>query len=207
MITIGRFRELERELRERGYGRVIEWSETIAAPNTAEEFAERSIYVICNSGMKATVAAPIYVRCIEALRTQGTANSAFGHVGKVSAIDRIWEERESLFAAFLGTDDQLGFLRSMPWIGPVTARHLAKNLGGDHAKPDVHLQRLARRSHTTVERLCARLARQSGYRAATIDTILWRACADGILDSAAYEQHGWQAAVRPWLWHSRARPP
>lgn len=207
MITIGRFRQLERELRERGYARVIEWSETIAAPNTAEEFAERSIYVICNSGMKTTVAASIYVRCIEALREHGTSASAFGHAGKVSAIDRIWEERESYFAAFLGTNDQLGFLRSMPWIGPITSRHLAKNLGADHAKPDVHLQRLARRNRTTVERLCARLSRQTGYRAATIDTILWRACADGILNSAEYEKHGWQAAVRPWLWHSERAPP
>ena len=200
MITVGRFRQLEAELRERGYGRVIEWSETIAAPANAEEFAERSIYVICNSGMRVTVAAPIYTRCMEALKELGSVNSVFGHAGKASAIDRIWEEREGLFAAFLGSDDQLGFLQTMPWIGPVTRHHLAKNLGAGQAKPDVHLQRLARRNRTTVKRLCARLARQTGYRAATIDTVLWRACADGIVDSAAYEANGWQAAVKPWRW-------
>jgi hypothetical protein len=200
MITIGRFRLLEAELRERGYGRLIEWSETIAAPANAEEFAERSIYVICNSGMRVTVAAEIYTRCIEALKEHGSVASALGHVGKASAIDRIWEERESYFAAFLGSSDQLAYLQTMPWIGPVTRHHLAKNLGADRAKPDVHLQRLARRNRTSVERLCARLARQTGYRVATIDTILWRACADGILDSTAYEAHGWQAAVKPWRW-------
>ena len=150
--------------------------------------------------MLVTVAAPIYARCIEALKEHGSVVSVFGHPGKASAIDRIWEERDSFFGAFLGSDDQLAFLQTIPWIGPVTRHHLAKNLGADRAKPDVHMQRLANRSRTTVERLCARLARQTGYRAATIDTILWRACADGILDSAAYEAFGWQAAVRPWRW-------
>jgi hypothetical protein len=73
---------------------------------------------------------------------------------------------------------------------------LAKDAGVDVAKPDVHLARLARRDRTDVERMCMRLARWTGYRSATVDTILWRACATGILDSKRYESDGWRAAFR-----------
>ena len=45
--------------------------------------------------------------------------------------------------------------------------------------------------------MCQRLARQTGYREATIDTILWRACADGFLDSRDYLADGWDAAFNP----------
>ncbi|GMN03051.1 hypothetical protein MTsPCn3_17820 [Erythrobacter sp. MTPC3] len=84
----------------------------------------------------------------------------------------------------------------MPWIGPITVYHLAKNLGADVAKPDVHLERLARGDKTTSQTLCRRLSRWTGYRVATIDTVLWRACANGFLHSPTYERHGWVAAFR-----------
>ena len=37
----------------------------------------------------------------------------------------------------------------------------------------------------------------TGYRIATVDSILWRACADGVVNSRAYEVEGWKAAFRP----------
>ena len=110
----------------------------------------------------------------------------------------LWlKPREILFAAYRAHEDKIAFLGEIPWIGPITSYHLEKNLGGDHAKPDVHMERLARRDRTTAHRLCEGLARESGFRVATIDTILWRACADGLLDSARYELDGWTAAFRP----------
>jgi hypothetical protein len=39
--------------------------------------------------------------------------------------------------------DPLGVLQSLPYIGPVTCYHLAKNIGLQVAKPDHHLTRLA----------------------------------------------------------------
>ena len=196
MITLKRFRRIEAAVRRAGYGPVIDWSENISPPTTAEEFARAAIYVICNSGMRNTVAAPIAVRCIESLREGGAAAAVFGHSGKAAAIDAIWQRRHELFERYTRENAKLEVLRGLPWIGPVTVHHLAKNLGADTAKPDVHLERLARRDRTTTQRLCQRLARQTGYRIATIDTVLWRACADGILSSQRYEQLGWRAAFR-----------
>lgn len=196
MITLLRFRKLESALREAGYGPVIEWSERIEEAADPDDFAVRAIYVICNSGMRFTVAGPIFERCMTALRCGRSACEVFQHPGKGPAIDQIWQRRNELFAGYRAAIGKLDFLEALPWIGTVTKHHLAKNLGADTAKPDVHLERLARREKTTAQRLCRRLARLTGYRVATIDTVLWRACADGVLNSRRYEQEGWKAAFR-----------
>lgn len=197
MITLKRFRRIEAALRAHGYGPTIEWSEAILPAADADEFARRAIYVICNSGMKNSVAVGIYERCIRALEAKGTCTAVFGHPGKRVAIDQIWAGRQALFEGYQRCDDHVAYLIELPWIGGVTAYHLAKNLGVDVPKPDVHLERLAQREGTTTFKLCRRLARHTGYRVATIDSILWRACADGLLDSRIYERSGWRAAFRP----------
>jgi hypothetical protein len=194
VITAARFRELESALRASGYGPTIDWAERIDRPTHADDFAARVIYVICNSGMRVTIGAAIADRCVAALREGKSATEAFGHAGKAAAIDTIWQQRSKLFAEYTRTSAKLEFLGGLPWIGKVTRHHLAKNLGATAAKPDVHLVRLANREGITPARLCRRLARQTGYRIPTVDSILWRACADGILDSRKYEREGWDAA-------------
>ena len=161
----------------------LEWSESIEAPSNADDFAREVIFVICNSGMKNTVAAGIFARCMAALESDIAVREVFRHPGKAAAIARIWAEREGFFRDFADATDQLAFLAGLPWIGEITKFHLAKNFGVDVAKPDVHLQRLADRDGTTPQALCARIASEVGLRVATIDTILWRACANGVIDS------------------------
>jgi hypothetical protein len=197
VITLKRFRRIEEILRLHGYGPMIDWSETIQPPASAEEFASEAIYVICNSGMAVTVGTYLAERSLAALAEGQSATSVFGHPGKAPAIDWIWERREQLFEQYQAAEQKLEFLETLPWIGPVTRYHLAKNFGADEAKPDVHMERLARRDRTTTATLCRRLARMTGYRIATVDSILWRACADGVLSSRAYEADGWKGAFRP----------
>lgn len=161
----------------------IEWAESLTPPRDAEDFALEAIFVIANSGMKNTVARGIYDRCAAALRAGTPVAQVFRHPGKAAAIETIWRDRVQLHAAFLAAADKLAFCESLPWIGGITKYHLAKNFGADVAKPDVHLQRLADREGCTAQELCERLAKATGYRVATVDTVLWRACANGILDS------------------------
>jgi len=161
----------------------LEWSEAIEPPSNAEAFASEIIFVICNSGMKNTVAAGIFERCMKALKAGIDVRQAFRHPGKSAAIAKTWAERTDLFYKFQQASDRLVFLAALPWIGDITKYHLAKNFGVDVAKPDVHLQRLADRDGSTPHGLCARIAAETGLRVATVDTILWRACANGILDS------------------------
>jgi hypothetical protein len=194
VITLLRFRRLEHAVKACGYASDIEWAEQLSEPADADEFARAAAYVIVNSGMKNTVAAQIFARCVERLDAGKLIRGEFKHAGKSRAINAIWKQREQLFRGYCEAEDKVAFCATLPWVGPVTSLHLAKDLGANLAKPDVHLVRLARRDRTTVERMCRRLASQSGYRIATVDTILWRACEQGILNSRVYENEGWRAA-------------
>ncbi len=206
MMTLRRFRLLENALRANGYDTVIDGSESVRPPGDADRFACCAVYVICNSGMRVTVAAPIAERCLAALAAGKSSRTVFGHPGKASAIDDIWARRHELFARYLAENDKVEMLGALPWIGAVTKHHLAKNLGIDTAKPDVHMERLARQERTTTAELCQRLARLTGYRVATIDSILWRACADGLLNSRVYEAQGWKAAFHPTIYELEFQP-
>jgi hypothetical protein len=185
LIDTATFARIEAEVCAAGYGGDIEWSEGVTEPEDADAFATEAIFVICNSGMKHTVAQGIFDRIMPRLYNHGSAHEVFGHKGKCGAIDLIWKERARLFSEYLAAPDKLAFCESLPFIGGITKYHLAKNFGVDVAKPDVHLQRLAEREGTTPQALCERLARESGYRTSTVDVILWRACAIGLIDSRA----------------------
>jgi hypothetical protein len=175
------FLDIAAAVQSAGYGQIIAWTEAIKPPRTAYQFAREAIYVICNSGMKNSVAAPIAADCMRALRQNHSSRTVFGHPGKSTAIDFIWRFRKVLLAEFRQAEDPIAYCATLPWIGPITKYHLAKNLGSDVAKPDVHLLRLAEAEGCTAHELCERLAGETGLRQATVDSILWRACADGII--------------------------
>jgi hypothetical protein len=190
----------------------IEWAENCCPPKSADEFALEVIYVICNSGMKFKVARGIYDRVVEFLKL-GTPvkGKILGKSGKAAAIDEIWRRRQDLFSDYIAIGEsgvfssareidnaRLELLAKLPWIGQITKYHCAKNFGADVAKPDVHLQRLADREKITPQQLCERLASETGYRVATVDTILWRACALGILNSSTGAIHEDRAAASAW---------
>lgn len=164
-------------------GEDIAWAEGLQPPTDPDVFASEAIFVICNSGMKNTVARRIYHKVQEALERGTPVRDVFRHEGKAAAIEQIWRERATLLGLYLSAEDKLAFCESLPWIGGITKYHLAKNFGADVAKPDVHLQRLADREGCTAQELCERLAQATGWRVATVDTLLWRACALGVIDS------------------------
>lgn len=194
-LTLAQFREIEAVLRARGYGETITWSENVIPPADARAFAREAIYVICNSGMNFKTANGIYWRCVRALRRGQSSSEEFGHKGKTKAIDHIWRHRQILFAGFRIAENKVAYCHTLPFIGQITKYHLAKNLGVDTIKPDVHLMRLAVRERGSAIALCERLAFLTGYKLSTIDSILWRACADGYIDSSTYAVAGWTDAT------------
>jgi len=149
-------------------------------PSTANKFAEEVIYVICSSGFKATIAKAIQTRCMAALKRGRSVKNVFGHPAKARAIDRVWKERDRYYEDFKKARD-VDWFETLPFIGPITKYHIAKNCGFNVAKADVHLVRLAKNYHTTVDKLCTYLADQTGYRRAVIDSLLWEACRNKLL--------------------------
>lgn len=166
----------------------IEWSESVKSPESAEVFAREFIFVVCNSGMKNTVAVPIFQKIWAALKkchgfklVLRSVSAEFGHKGKVAAICDMWINKEAYFKAFNNASDKLAYLERLQWIGPITKYHLAKNFGVDCAKPDRHLERIAAHYGKTVHDLCFSISHVHGDRIATVDVVLWRAAAIGII--------------------------
>lgn len=176
-------------INEAGYGGDIRWSEELRPPSCPRAFAREAIYVICNSGMRFKVAQQIYTRVMAAIEDGRSAGDVFGHVGKALAIDDIWAKRDALLNDYLAADDKVAWCETLPWVGGITKWHLAKNFGADVAKPDVHLLRLAALYETTAQELCERIAQSIGLRVATVDTLLWRAAAIGVLDTRTGALH------------------
>jgi hypothetical protein len=91
MIDLPTFEGVVQALRAAGYADAdIEWSENCGPPASAEDFARETIFVICNSGMKNTVARGIFNRVRAALARGDSVRTAFNHPGKARAIDEIW---------------------------------------------------------------------------------------------------------------------
>lgn len=64
-----------------------------------------------------------------------------------------------------------------PFIGPITCRHLMKNLGAPLAKPDRHLVRLAQTCGDDggdVQALCQKIGLAVGDLPQVVDIVLWR---------------------------------
>lgn len=75
--------------------------------------------------------------------------------------------------------DPINKLQSLPYIGPITSWHLAKNLGLDVAKPDRHLVRVSQSlGFRDANHLCRELAASTGEQAKVVDIIVWRYIAD-----------------------------
>lgn len=179
-LTTRAYLNIRELLAHEGYADDYEWSQKGGSPPMdAWEFASEHAFVVCNSGMKATIATAIYHRVVRAKADGLSARAVFGHEGKARAIDHVFEQRRALYSGFIQADDKLAYCESLPWIGPITKYHLAKNFGVDCAKPDRHLVRIA--GDEGVDQLCARLAQASGDRVATVDLIIWRAASLGWL--------------------------
>ena len=183
-MTPSRYRELRAAVIEAGYEHDIEWAQTVKAPATPVDFAGEVIWVILCSGMKEQVARIIQHRVWATIRAgKPVKGNVLGKSGKAAAIDTIWRDRDELFLAFQMANDKVEFARSIPWIGNVTKWHVAKNLGVDCAKPDIHLERVASHYQTMPDALCVALAAATGDRVATVDVVIWRACNLGIVNS------------------------
>lgn len=182
-IDLSLYRSLRDQLVALGYGDEIAWAESVQPVSNAHDFWCEFAWVVLNSGMKNTVARGIWAKVRPTVEGGGSAGDVFGHKGKSAAIDYVYRDRERLLGEYLAAEDKLAFIVSMPWIGKITKFHLAKNYGLNTSKPDRHLVRIA--GDEGVKALCERLAAESGDRVGTVDLVLWRAAAIGLIDTKA----------------------
>jgi hypothetical protein len=182
-MTAETYLDLKEVLIRNGYEKEITWAETVKPPKTPLGFFHEYAWVVLNSGMKNQVPRGIWDKIRGALAKELTVRAVFKHPGKAAAIQQAWDNREKLFLDYQSQPaaELLNWLQALPWIGPITKYHLAKNLGLDVCKPDRHLVRIAFKYWLTPEELCTYLARKIGDRVATVDLIIWRAANLGMI--------------------------
>lgn len=166
-----------------GYEDEIEWARNVQPCTNGHDFLMEYVWVVLNSGMKNQIARQIFDRIVKAWGNGEETWTAFGHKGKVKAIDQVRSNYPDYFQMYLDVEDKISYLKSLPFIGGITCYHLAKNLGHDCAKPDRHLIRIAEHYKTTPEALCKKLSDETGERVATVDLVLWRAANLGIINT------------------------
>lgn len=107
-----------------------------------------------------------------------TALSRFGNARKIEAIINTAKYvRETGFNIYKMAvlQDPITSLRCLPYIGVITAFHLAKNLGANVAKPDRHLSRFAAvQGFHNAHALCSAVAQATGDAQNVVDVVLWR---------------------------------
>ncbi len=177
------------------YRAEVEWQLGVRLDNVSEsDFLREAAWVIINSGFRESTArrrfngvslafgdweTAQYIVHNEELCVE-CATAYFRNRAKIRSIAKVARTiHEDGFETFMGRvrDDPIKTLSSLPFIGPITVWHLAKNIGCNVAKPDRHLVTVARSfGYVSVQELCAQLAKASGDPVGVVDLIIWRYC-------------------------------
>jgi hypothetical protein len=177
-----------------GYAEELDWQESVVGqPLTEGRFLAETAWVILCAGMRESVIRGRFLEISRAFNRWQSAEwivanqqscrhaalSYFRHEGKIDAIISV-----ASLVAELGIDyvsarlreDPWGFLTALPYIGEITARHLAKNIGLDTAKHDRHLVRIANSFGYggAVDLMCEEVSKLTGHKVAVIDLVFWR---------------------------------
>lgn len=176
-----------------GFVDEISWQESVNFYDVTEsDFLREHAWVTLSAGMREKVirylfqaislsfydfeSADIIVE--NEFRCRYLALKHFNNPRKIDAIilmaHKISAEGFNLFKESLYLNP-LEMLQSLPYIGPITCYHLAKNIGLQVAKPDRHLTRLANHAgYNDVQMFCKDISLQTGDSVPVVDIVLWR---------------------------------
>jgi hypothetical protein len=187
------YRSVKCSVIQNGYLQEIAWQANRDFCDITEtDFLREGAWVILSSGMKESVIRKIFPAMSDCYYSWESAEKivehadhcrrkalgVFNHRGKIAAIsDLAFRVVESGFSDLKSqiAENPMVALETLPYIGPVTSYHLAKNLGIAVAKPDRHLVRIARHlGYDDVQDMCLDLSEASGDSVPVVDVVLWR---------------------------------
>lgn len=176
-----------------GYAREITWQTRVSLESTSEsDFLREATWVVLGSGLQEQCVRGIFPRIGTALLQWSSAEAmvsdlegcrsralkVFRNERKINAILQIASHVNDVgFAEMRSRIEQEGidYIQRLPYMGPATSYHLAKNIGLDVAKPDRHLTRIAALAgYALVSDLCLEIAEAVGDRVSVVDVVLWR---------------------------------
>jgi hypothetical protein len=176
-----------------GFGSEIDWQDHVRFEGITEsDFLREYAWVVFSAGMRESVVRMKFagISCAfldwksaadiaqNAHACQARALAIINHPGKVAGVvtaaQRIASEGFGVIRDRVKSEG-CQELRALPFIGPVTVYHLAKNIGLDVVKPDRHLCRVASATgFSTASDLCQTIAGYVGDRLSVVDLVIWR---------------------------------
>ena len=192
-VLAGVYLDVKREVIDAGFAWEIDWQSNVnLADLTESAFLREAGWVILSSGMSEAVIRKHFAEISAAfmdwcdarriVRRQSQcrrrALKHFNHPAKIEAILSIarFVATHGVASVVLGLQQRgVEFLREFSYLGPATARHLAKNIGLSTAKADRHLQRIASAFlFPSVHDLCRRISNVVVDAPQVVDVVLWR---------------------------------
>lgn len=178
---------------EEGFAEEIDWQNDIQFSQINESyFLREAAWVVLSSGMKESVIREKFPAISTAFYYWKSSNRivknrekcwknaliVFRHEQKINAIINIALKTltygfDSLKASI--QNEGIKFIQTMPYMGPATSYHLAKNLGLEVVKPDRHLLRIAAvAGYDNPQLLCEDISMDVGDRISVVDLVIWR---------------------------------
>ncbi|MBA7686140.1 hypothetical protein ES703_94579 [subsurface metagenome] len=176
-----------------GYGVEIEWQASLSFNNIEEtDFLREHAWVALSAGMHESIIRRHFQRISRCFCDWQSARIiveqedkcrrlALRHFNNHRKIDGIIETARIInsfgFESYKEAIQRnpLQVLQSLPFVGPITRYHLAKNIGLPFAKPDRHLVRLANSvGYSDVQQFCKDISEHVDDSIPVIDIVLWR---------------------------------
>lgn len=177
----------------RGFAWEIDWQAERRLDRIDEsEFLRESAWTVLSAGFREAVVRRLFVLVCDAFlgmrsaaviqanraRCRRAALRVFNHRGKVNAILNIASIVDEMGFERVRRQieqEEVQFLQTFPYIGSITAFHLAKNLGLPVVKPDRHLRRIAAAAgFRSPQELCKLISDRLGEPIQVVDVVLWR---------------------------------
>ena len=176
-----------------GFEAEIDWQEDLSIQNISEsDFLREMAWVVLSAGFRESLLRKRFSAISTAFlnwrsgkeisrakhECRFKALQVFNHEKKVDAILSTCELTDRIGFAVLKwriESEGVEFLKGLPFIGPVTAFHLAKNLGLSVVKPDRHLVRTAKAGgFACPTSMCEAIAEVVAEKVSVVDLVIWR---------------------------------
>lgn len=179
-------------IHKKGFDEEINWQTNVSLELlTLSNFLREAAWVILSAGMKESVIASKFDYLSEIFHQwnidkinihkstlKKRSLKIFNHPQKINSIIRVSEIITTMGIVALKSRinaEGIEFFQSLPFIGPITKYHLAKNIGIRCSKPDRHLVRISNYfGYNNPEKMCKMLSDYIDENISVIDLVFWR---------------------------------
>jgi len=207
------FYSLDSQLRDMGLDSddksFDEIKDILAEPKhlSSEDFASAVAYVILASGFSQKTAKKYHKIIMDKIQGNCCIEdlfNIFNNKSKINSIVCVWNNRVEFCDGFYkckSSDEKIKYLTSLPYIGKITANHLARNLGIDVVKYDIWIQRLGvlysgnkklsslidnGNLNPKIKKVCDdmfdELVKNTGLPRGYIDVVLWKSAQNHLIE-------------------------